>query len=489
MKKLLSTLIFGTAFAATVVAAEPPAPVDTAFTKYRVGGYGEMLAQFKDYGLNRYAIPQGSSKQHHNEISIPRFVLAFDYKFSPKWILGAEIEFEAGGTGQAYEMETGQGSENLEYETETEKGGEVALEQFHITRLIVPEFNVRAGHLVLPVGLTNAHHEPINFFGTSRPEGETTIIPSTWHETGIEFFGQFGQGIASFDYEAMIVAGLNPNGFNVYNWVKKGKQGLFETDNFSSPAYVARLNWTPLQGLRVGGSIYYNPEANKNCDKLITYDGIDNINILIWSADLQYIHKYFTLRGNYIHGHLPHAAEIAAKNKTYSSKSPYSRKGPIAKTAVTYSTEVGVNVKEFFPNVKNFPAIYPFVHYEYYNPQEKGEANQVMEERCQVSLWQFGLNWRALPNLVVKADYTTRQIGTDKMFGTSDYNSENEFAIGVAYTGWFTSGKKCCHHPKNDYSQQQIDAMNAKIAETQKELSSLRQQLQEVKASSAEQAK
>ena len=56
------------------------------------------------------------------------------------------------------------------------KRGEVALEQFHITRLIHPAFNVRAGHLIVPVGLTNEHHEPINFFGTSRPEGETTIL-------------------------------------------------------------------------------------------------------------------------------------------------------------------------------------------------------------------------------------------------------------------------------------------------------------------------
>ena len=95
-----------------------------------------------------------------------------DYKFSPKWILSAEIEFEAGGNGSAMELEN---SENGEYETEMEKGGEVALEQFHITRLIHPAFNVRAGHMIVPVGLTNAHHEPINFFGTVRPEGETTI--------------------------------------------------------------------------------------------------------------------------------------------------------------------------------------------------------------------------------------------------------------------------------------------------------------------------
>jgi phosphate-selective porin len=86
---------------------------------------------------------------------------------------------------------------------------------------------------------------------------------------------------------------------------------------------------------------------------------------------------------------------------------------------------------------KNFPVIYPFAQYEYYNSQEKGEGMDVMDARCQVSKWNFGLNWRALPNLVVKADYTTRQIGTAKVFGTGNYNSENEFGIGIAYIGWF----------------------------------------------------
>lgn len=48
-----------------------------------------------------------------------------------------------------------------------------------------------------------------------------------------------------------------------------------------------------------------------------------------------------------------------------------------------------------------------------------------------------GLNWFALPGLVVKADYTTRQIGTGRPFGKSRYKSENEFAIGVVYVSWF----------------------------------------------------
>ena len=431
MKKLLFllTIILTTN---AVMAAEP----DTlGYNRFRFGGYGEMVANFKDYGINRfYGHKEGNAKQNHNTISIPRFVLAFDYKFTPKWILGAEIEFEYGGTGTSYELEN---TENGEYETEVEKGGEVALEQFHITRMIVPEFNIRAGHLIVPVGLTNAHHEPINFFGSSRPEGETIIIPCTWHETGIEFLGKFGKDYATFDYKAMIVTGLNANGFDRNKWVRGGKQGLFEGDNFTSPAYVARLNYTGVPGLRLGGSIYYCPNTGANSDKLITYDEIGRIPVTIYSLDAQYTNKYVTARANYLSGNIAHADQLGAKNGKLSNKSGYSRTTPIAKRAVSYNAEVGLNLKSIVGGGKNFPVIYPFAQYEYHNSQEKGEGMDVMDARCQVSKWNFGLNWRALPNLVVKADYTTRQIGTAKVFGTGNYNSENEFGIGIAYIGWF----------------------------------------------------
>ena len=419
-------------------ASVSPAPVDTAYGRYRIGSYGELLTQFKDYGTNRYYGGSGSTRQRHAEISIPRFVLGGDYKISKRWILGAEVEFEAGGTGQAVEMEVGSGSENGEYETEVEKGGEVALEQFHLTRLIVPALNVRVGHMVLPVGLTNSHHEPINFFTAARPEGETVLLPSTWHETGVALFGEFGKGLARFDYEAMVTAGLNPNGFDKYNWVKGGKQGLFETDNFSAPAYTLHLDWTGIRGLRIGGSLFFNPNAGRNADKFVTYDDLGKINILIYSFDAQYSDRYVTARANFLSGNIPQTVGITSANRTYSNKSPYSRQGPVARRALDWSAEVGVNLKSIFSGCEKFPVLYPFVHYNYYNTQERGEAGLVMDDRCQVSLWSFGLNWRPLPMIAVKADYTTRQIGTHKMFGTGKYNSENELRIALVYNLWFS---------------------------------------------------
>ena len=95
------------------------------FEKWRIGGYGEMVASFKDYGSNRFfGHSNGNVKENRSTISIPRATIAGDYKFNSKWIFGLEVEFESGGVGTAYELEN---TENGEYETEIEKGGEVAL--------------------------------------------------------------------------------------------------------------------------------------------------------------------------------------------------------------------------------------------------------------------------------------------------------------------------------------------------------------------------
>lgn len=438
MKRLANFLVLSLFVATPLMAQETTSEQSAAeqsaeiyangYDKFRFGGYGEALVNFMDYGINRYTRPEGNEKAHRNSISIPRFVLAFDYKFNSKWILGAEIEFEAGGTGSAYELEN---TENGEYETEVEKGGEVALEQFHITRLIHPAFNVRAGHLIVPVGLTNEHHEPINFFGTSRPEGETTILPSTWHENGIEVFGTLGKKYSRFNYQLQIVSGLNANGFDRNTWVSSGKQGIFETDNFTSPAYVARLNYIGVPGLKLGGSFYYCHNTGANSDKTATYKSIGDIPLRIYTADVQYKNKYLTARANMVYGNLGNTVELSNANGKLSGLSPYSRVTPIAKKAVSYGGEVGFNLRSLCRGNMRVPVIYPFVRYEYYNPQEEVLSPHTAELRNKVSMWTAGANWYALPNLVVKADYTTRRIGGGK------YNSENEFSLGVAYIAWF----------------------------------------------------
>lgn len=377
--------------------------------KLSIGGYGEIVASFKDYDDSN----DNNSKRSQNTLSIPSFILSLEYKFTPKWILGSEIEFKS-------------------------EGSEVALEQFHVTRLIVPEFNVRAGHIILPLGLTNSTDEPIALFGANGLEGETTILPDPWHETGLELFGTLGSGYSTFSYQLMVIAGLNANGFDRDTWITGGIQGFSEEANFNTPGYLARLSYEGIPGLRLGTSFYFCEDAGNNSEEYQAYASYGKIPVRIYCVDAEYKNRYIIARANFIYGNLGNSAAVSKINTNFSDDPTDSGTMSVAKNAISYSAEIGVNISALFPE-KKIPVIYPYIKYEYYNPQEKGEKGQTMEASNMVSMWQGGINWFALPNLAVKADYTTRQIGTDKIFGTSSkYNSKNEFSIGIAYTGLFT---------------------------------------------------
>ena len=152
-----------------------------------VGGYGEvaMTRNFYSDNIYRYRNPQTyKNDPGHGRFDIPHAVIYLGYDFGKGWTMGTEIEFEHGGAGSAVEKEWEEGGE---WEAETEKGGEVELEQFWIQKSFGRFANIRMGHIVVPVGLTNAYHEPLNFFTVYRPEGEGTILPCTWHDTGISF--------------------------------------------------------------------------------------------------------------------------------------------------------------------------------------------------------------------------------------------------------------------------------------------------------------
>lgn len=412
--------VFGLLAAFSSVSAQE-AGSDSSFTRYRVGGYGEMVAGFMNYGKNRFTT-MGSAKEKRATIALPRVVLAGDYKFTPRIRLGGEIEFEYGGVGTANEIEWY--SENGEYERETEKGGEVVLEQLHLTFTLTRWLHIRAGHLIVPVGLTNAHHDPTLFFGTARPEGEISLMPCTWHETGLEVFGQAG----AFHYQALVTTGLNPNGFGRQHWVKEGKQGAFEVDNFSAPAVTARVEYGGVKGLRLGVSGYWCGHAEKNADKPEIYSG--GIDIGILTGDVQYTRYGVTARANVDYGYVSNTLMLNTANKNISSKSEYS-KTSVAKNALTYGAEVGYNIA--WPgHWRRVRSLSPFVRYEYYNPMEATSHKQVADQRLQVNKWTFGANWHILPGLVLKTDYTMRRIGGGA------YNNENEWAVGLAYAGWFT---------------------------------------------------
>lgn len=398
---------------------------ETDSTTFRFGAYGEILTNFYDYGPNRYSGSDAGSPKlgglNRSDISIPRFVLAFDYKFNPSWVLGSEIEFEYGGTGSGIEAEYGEG---VEYEYEFEKGGEVAVEQFHLTKIFTESAQLRVGHMVVPVGLTNSHHEPIHFFGTSRPEGESTILPCTWHETGLSFLGSY----KGFHYEAMIINGLDPFGFSSKNWIQGGVQSKFEVPIFTNPAFAARIEYHGIKGLRLGASGYY---ANKTSQNTASNSATSNFDgsVAIASGDIQYKNQGATFRGNFLYGWVGDAMEI---NKLRPNKYTGYSNTPVSHTAMTYFAEAGYNIFHHTSIKKNLT---PFVRYEYYHSMQCDDTNisPVSLDWYSINIVSAGINYHPLPNLVLKADFTHRMVGTFE----NRFNNENTLSLAVAFVGWF----------------------------------------------------
>ena len=162
-----AALVAGLASANAQVVAADSVMQHVNGKRLSIGGYGEVAFSrnfYSDSG-NRYSSASlHKNDPSHGRFDIPHAVIYLGYDFGKGWTFGTEIEFEHGGTGSAIEYEA---EESIEFEQEQEKAGEVELEQFWIQKSFGKFLNIRAGHIVVPVGLTNAYHEPLNFFTVS----------------------------------------------------------------------------------------------------------------------------------------------------------------------------------------------------------------------------------------------------------------------------------------------------------------------------------
>lgn len=390
--------------------------------RLHVGGYGEVAMSRNFYSDNylRYSEP-GKYKGSHGRFDLPHVVIYLGYDFGRGWSFSSEIEFEHGGTESAIEIET---EEAGEYENEIERGGEVALEQFYIQKEFFPQLKLRAGMQVVPVGATNAHHEPNQFFGVYRPEGENTILPCTWHEVALSLSGRAGK----WSYMAMFMPGLDSERFGNQSWIHDGSASPFEFKIANNYAFAGRVDNYSVKGLRLGLSGYV---GNSFRNTLYPTDSEKNKGIRgtvsILSFDFKYEGHGFLARGNVDWGHLGDAAHISRFNMAM-SKNSTSKRQEVASDAVIAGVEAGYDFFSLVPKLAR-QKLYVFGRYDYYDSMAKMESGTALQW-CKRNKISAGINWMPIPQIVVKADYT---------YGILDkkYNNEPAVNLGIAYVGWF----------------------------------------------------
>jgi len=395
--------------------------------RFSVGGYGEVALSrnfFSDH-VSRYSAPEDHKNDpSHGRFDIPHVVVYLGYDFGKGWSMGTEVEFEHGGTGVSYEKEDEEGGE---WEQETEKGGEVELEQFWIQKSFSKTANIRMGHIVVPVGLNNAYHEPLNFFTVYRPEGENTILPSTWHQTGVSFWGRSGR----FRYEAQFLAGLNADHFTNTGWIHKGAASPLEFDVATKYGAALRLDYYVIPGLRIGLSGYYGHSIGNSYPK--NKNGVDaeyKGAVAIGALDFTYKGHNWIVRGQADYGYLGNAQELKYVYNRLNSKSPYKHSAYVSQNAYAVGIEAGYDIFSQIEKLRaNNQKLYIFGRYEDYNPYASKTKNTAYDYTS-VKRMSVGVNYYPLKEIAVKAEFSNR-------FLKSQFNNEPSINIGVAYEGFF----------------------------------------------------
>ena len=295
---------------------------------FSVSGYGVINYSHFDWELD---------PGRRAAIDVERFVIAPKYRINDTIQLESELEFEHGGTGST--MEFDKFEEFGEFETEIEKGGEIIVEKLAVVFSFQPSYNFRVGHIIVPVGLVAKRHRPQHYFTTTRPEAEAHIIPTIWHETGVEIFGAFGP----LKYQAQIVNGLDSTGFSSRHWIVRGHQLRFETVNAEAPAFVGRLDYAFHENATVGISGYYGDTAANRPKPDVDFDA----HVGIVSLHGFYEVNAVKVRGLFLWGALENADRLSKVNRTLSNNLNVKRT-PIGSSAVGWYIEAGYDILSFF---------------------------------------------------------------------------------------------------------------------------------------------
>ena len=379
---------------------------------FSVSGYGIIHYSHFDWELD---------PGRRAAIDIERFVIAPKYRINDTIRLESELEFEHGGTGST--MEFDKFEEFGEFETEIEKGGEVIVEKLAAVFSFQPAFNLRVGHIIVPVGLVSKRHRPQHYFTTTRPEAETHLIPTIWHETGVELFGSLG----ALNYQAQIVNGLDSTGFSSRHWIVRGHQLRFETINAEAPAFVGRLDCAFNENATLGISGYYGDTAANRPKPDVDFDAY----VGIVSLHGFYEVNALKVRGLFLWGTLENADRLSKVNRTLSNNLNVKRT-PIGSSALGYYIEAGYDVLSLFRQSNN-KAEHPnavldvFARYDYYDTMASVEGIIFDNPRWERTTWTFGINYHVHPKMVFKGHHSLRRLAAE------DKNRENTFSLGFGF--------------------------------------------------------
>ncbi|MFI5161795.1 MAG: porin [Sphingobacteriales bacterium] len=325
-----------------------------------IGGYGNVFYQ-------------RNSALQTSKIDLERFVLFTGHKFNDKISFFSELEVEdakvAGG----------------------ESGGEVSIEQAYLKFNLNANQYLMAGLFLPRIGILNEDHLPNTFNGNERNYVETFILPSTWRELGVGFYGRFNN--IPLNYSVGLVNGLSSAMFEHGDGIREGR---FEGKNATANnlALTAALQY--YQGdfkFQVSG--YYGGAAGvsqRKADSLGLNAGTFGTPVAIGEADMVYSHNGWQARVLGTIVSIPDAANI---NRAYANNTPQTEYGAYA--------EIGYDVFHSIPG-QHEKQLIVFVRDEKFDVNASIPSNGVIDETLNQNHVVAGFTYLPIRNVAIKAD-------------------------------------------------------------------------------------
>ena len=343
---------------AAPMAAAAPAPAATP---------AEPATVLTSYGEITYNRPTRASQ--NAQADLRRFVLGFQHRFDPKTKLVTEVEVEHSVSSSG-------------------DPGEVAIEQAYVERQVAPQWALRGGLFLIPMGLLNETHEPTAFYGVERNFVETAIIPTTWREGGLQAVGAFDNGLT-------FQTGLS-TGFDLTKW------DAASTDGAESPlgsihqelalakardlSLFGALNWRGMPGLLVGGGVFTGGATHGRAAA--------SARVTLWDAHVRWTPGRWDFAALYSRGSISNTAGLNAPLVGSTTLIPKSFDGWYAQAAYKLWS-------------RDDAALSPFVRWEQFNTARSFAdlgpgltPSGAMTER----VITLGANYQVAQGIVVKAD-------------------------------------------------------------------------------------
>jgi len=356
-------------------------PARMAQPRTVIGGYGQFT-------LN--AVKPGDADEFKATASVRRLVLFVAHPITDDIRVYTEFEWENTVACAACQ-------------------GAVEIEQAFVdARLLGDALSLRAGLVLIPMGIVNQWHEPPVFHGVERPAFDTVIIPTTWRELGAGFTGQIAEVLR---YELYLTTTLNPLRLSETGLASARTQGSFAPAN--GYAVSGRAELEPVLGMIAGASFFFS-NMGGNAD-YYRQDGRERdlkLPVFGYSLDARVRRAGFEARAVWAQFFLPNSDDLVVAYRA--DGSPYF---PREATEGTLPTRLEGGYVELAYDVLSLlhvsHELLAFARLETYDTQAAVPKGYKRNPALDIDELTLGMTYRPVTQLVFKGDLQLR----DRRYG------------------------------------------------------------------------